>query len=241
MRLIAIDLGDADPELVADRCWQAGAAGIWERDDALRVGVEDEVLADFLAAVTDLDPAEVTEVEAVELAGQAVTVPMQGRDVELWVPPTVFGDGSHPTTTTCLELLDGLVAPGDDVLDVGCGSGALAIAAALAGGVVTAIDIDEAAVQATHDNAVRNDVALTVSSTPLADIVADFDVVIANLTAGAVSPLLGDLRRRTRPGGHLIVSGLLHDQWPDVRDELGGDVVDEREADGWLTALLHMP
>lgn len=239
MRLLAIDLTGRDAEIVADRCWQAGAAGIWEVDArTLRAGVDDDVAAAFAEALADLAPVDVTEIEAVELAGRAVRVPMAGHDVELWVPATVFGDASHPTTATCLTFLVDLVAPGDTVLDVGCGTGALSIAAALCGAHVTAIDIDDEAVTATADNAARNGVSISVAATPLADVHDTFDLVVANMTIGSLEPLLPAIRDRVRPAGTVVVSGLLADQWPTVRAALDGDVVSVRDVDGWVSAVV---
>ncbi len=241
MRLAAIDLSGRDGELVADRCWQAGAAGIWEVDDStLRAGVEDADADSFFALLADLDPIDVTEAEAIELAGRSVMVTMAGYEVELWVPATVFGDASHPTTATCLELLAQVAETGDTVLDVGCGTGALSIAAALHGATVTAIDIDVDAVTATLDNAARNGVVVNASDAPLATIVGRFDVVVANMTVGSLRPLLPDLVRRTRAGGTAIVSGLLADQWETVRAGVGGTVVQVREVDGWTSAAVRI-
>ena len=159
-----------------------------------------------------------------------------GHDVELWVPATVFGDGHHPTTATCLALLRGLVGPSVSVLDVGCGAGALGIAAALAGARVTAVDLDPLAVATTAANASRNGVALDCSALALEHVPGPFDVVVANMTSGALGPLVDDLVRCTAPGGHLVVSGLLPDQWPGVRAAIASD--DERiiELDGWVSA-----
>lgn len=242
MRLIAIDLIGHDPELVSDRCWQAGAAGLWEVDEStLRAGVEDDALASFLAATSDLGPVDVTDVEAVELAGRSSIVRAGGVDIELWVPATVFGDGHHPTTAVCLELLSRSVVAGATVLDVGCGAGALSIGAALAGGRVTAIDLDPEAVRTTADNAVRNGVSIETSPASLAEMAGPYDVVVANMTAGSLGPLVPDLVRCTRPGGTLIVSGLLEAQWPAVRDAVGGTVVDVVVADGWLSARCTVP
>lgn len=240
MRLLAIDVSGRDAELVADRCWQAGAAGLWEVDEStLRVGVDDENAIAFCGALADLTPIDVTDIEAVELAGRSVTAPMAGRDVDLWVPATVFGDASHPTTSTCLAFVDEFVSAGDSVLDVGSGTGALSIAAALRGAHVTAIDIDAEAVTTTADNAVRNGVTISVSATPLADVAGEFDVVVANMTIGSLGPLLPDIVRRVRPGGIVIVSGLLVDQWPSVQARLAGDVVAVRDVEDWVSAAVR--
>ncbi len=241
MRLLAIDLTGRDAEIVADRCWQAGAAGIWEVDEStIRAGVSDDDVAGFVEDLADLGPVDVTDVEAVELAGRAVVVAVAGQDVELWVPATVFGDASHPTTATCLELLDQIVGPGVTVLDVGCGTGALSIAASLRGAQVTAIDIDAEAVTVTADNAVRNGVVVSASTTPLPEVTGDFDVVVCNMTIGSLRPLLDALTGLTRRGGSLLLSGLLDDQWSEVRYRVGGDVVETRSVDGWTTAHLHI-
>lgn len=240
MRLIEIDLrGRGDPELVADRCWAAGAAGLWEVDAVtLRVGVDDDDAVSFLTALADVSPADVTEETAVELSGRWSTVTVAGTDVELWVPPTVFGDGHHPTTAACLALLAAVVAPGDPVLDVGCGAGALSLAAAVLGGQVTAIDVDAEAVAATAANAARNGLAVTTSAAPLEAVVGSYDVVLANMTSGALLPLVPDLVRVCAPGGTLLVSGMLEEQWPAVHESAGGQVREVRVVDGWLTAVV---
>ncbi len=239
MRLLAFDLTGRDAEIVADRCWQAGAWGIWEVDDTtMRAGVADDDLGTFIAIVGDLDPVDVTDVEAIELTGRSVVVEMAGHDIELWVPATVFGDGSHPTTATCLDLLRDLVDPGSTMLDVGCGTGALSIAGAIRGARVTAIDIDPEAVTATADNASRNGVVVSASTTPLSRVAGSFDVVACNMTVGSLGALVPDLVARIRPGGVIVVSGLLADQWEPVCTALGGDVAARRDVDGWVTAVV---
>lgn len=240
MRLIAIGLDGQDAELVADRCWQAGAVGLWEVDAAtLRAGVDDVDAATFVTALADLGPVDVTEREAVELAGRWSVVSIGGRDIDLWVPPTVFGDGHHPTTSACLDLLPSVVGSGARVLDVGCGAGALSVAAAVLGGAVTAIDVDPEALTATADNASRNGVSVLTSAVPLGGVVGPFDVVVANLTTGSLRPLVPDLRRCTAGGGSMVLSGMLEDQWPRVREAAGGQVRDVRTVEGWVTAIVQ--
>lgn len=239
MRLYEIDLTGRDAELVADRCWTAGAAGLWEVDAAtLRAGVDDDGAVTFVTALTDLRPTDVTDRHAVELAGRWSTVVVAGRELELWVPPTVFGDGHHPSTASCLELLPSVVAPGSSVLDVGCGAGALSLAAAALGGEVTAIDLDPEAVAATAANAERNDVAVATSDRQLGDRAERFAVVLANMTSGSLLPLVPDLVRVCAPGGTMLLSGMLEDQWPPVRAAAGGQVGEVVVTEGWLTAVV---
>jgi ribosomal protein L11 methylase PrmA len=241
VRLYALAVPEPDAELVADRCWQAGAAGIWESSDeggsvALRVGVEEADVARFEAAVGALGARDVTATDLVELATRTVVVDAEGGPVRLQVPPTVFGDGLHPTTASCLELLAELVGPGTTVLDVGCGSGSLSVVAARAGAVVTAIDIDPVAVAATIANAAANEVDVDATTTPLADLSGTWDVVVANISARAVLELSDDLWRVC--AGPLIVSGILAERWSEVRVRLGGTVLRVHDVDGWVTASL---
>lgn len=241
MRLYAITVPEPDAELVADRCWEAGAAGIWEstgRDGAvvLRVGVE-EVDADrFESALADLGPRDVTDTDLVELSTRTVSLEAAGSPVRIEVPPTVFGDGLHPTTSTCLALLADLVGPGTTLLDVGCGSGALSVVAARAGAAVTGIDVDPVAITATIANAAANDLDVAATSTPLSDLSGTWDVVVANISARAVLELSEDLWRVC--AGTLVVSGILAERWASVRDRLGGTVRSVDDVSGWVTASV---
>lgn len=127
-------------------------------------------------------------------------------------PGSTFGLGDHPTTVLTLRLLREAWFQGATVLDVGTGSGVLAVAAACIGApYVEAIDLSPAAVGATLDNARRNGVEgrVVASTTPLAEIDGSFDVVVANLLAPPLLELADDLARVVSPSGALAISGVL--------------------------------
>jgi len=127
-------------------------------------------------------------------------------------PGIAFGTGSHPTTALCLRWLHERVRVGVSMLDFGCGSGILAIAAAMMGAsTVWATDIDEAALAHTALNAARNRAQVRVVSS-LDDADPSFDLVVANILANPLRVLAPALARRVRPAGRLALSGLLDSQ-----------------------------
>jgi ribosomal protein L11 methyltransferase len=129
-------------------------------------------------------------------------------------PGLAFGTGTHPTTALCLEWLDGQDLADCSVVDYGCGSGILAVAAAKLGAAnVVAVDIDPQALIATRDNALRNRVAgaLTVTG-ELALAPRGADVVLANILAGPLIELAPRFAEALVPGGRLALSGLLPGQ-----------------------------
>lgn len=135
----------------------------------------------------------------------------QAINIEL-DPGMAFGTGSHPTTRLCLEWLCDAVQPGCSVLDYGCGSGILGIAAAkLGAGDVLGIDIDEKAVEAARDNAARNEATLRLqhSAVPLGDT---FDIVVANILTNPLCVLAPAIAARVAPGGRVALSGVLETQ-----------------------------
>jgi ribosomal protein L11 methyltransferase len=128
-------------------------------------------------------------------------------------PGLAFGTGSHPTTALCLQVLDSLELAGRSVIDYGCGSGILGVAALkLGAAAVTAVDIDSQALTATRDNAARNDVAarITVQDAD-ADLPRAF-CVLANILAGPLIELAPRLTAACESGGYLVLSGLLRTQ-----------------------------
>jgi ribosomal protein L11 methyltransferase len=129
-------------------------------------------------------------------------------------PGLAFGTGTHPTTALCLEWLDGRDLNGRTVVDYGCGSGILAIAALkLGAGSVRAVDSDPQALIATRDNARRNhlDQGLTASSEPGLEE-RSADVLVANILAGPLVDLAPRFARAVRAGGELALSGILLEQ-----------------------------
>lgn len=150
--------------------------------------------------------------------------PKQGETV-IWLDPGMaFGTGTHATTKMCLRLLEQCLRPGDQVIDVGCGSGILSIAAAkLEAGSVLAVDLDEVAVQKARENVSLNGVEDRVSvrnGDLLTGVSAGSDLILANLLAPIVIRLARDAHRVLHPGGRLIASGIVADQIQRVQEAL---------------------
>ena len=150
-------------------------------------------------------------------------------------PGLAFGTGTHPTTALCLEWLEGLDLSGKTVIDFGCGSGILAIAAIKLGAEkVIGIDIDPQALQASRDNAERNGVAdqleVFLPQNQPEGLIAD--VVVANILAGPLRELAPIIKGLVKPNGDLAMSGVLDTQAEDVanhyRDELHIDPIVEQ-------------
>jgi ribosomal protein L11 methyltransferase len=198
--------------------------------------------------------------------------PRDGRLVLSIEPGGAFGLGDHPTTVlslaALLETLEVIDAGGascsrgeiatatgrppairtrtgrpPSVLDVGCGSGVLAIAAArLGASPVRAIDIAPAAIEATIDNARRNGVAASIVAdhSPCAEVPGSFDVVLANILAPTLIALADDLRRLTAADGRLIVSGVLGERHDHVLAALAPMAVDRiAHREGWAAITLR--
>jgi ribosomal protein L11 methyltransferase len=162
-------------------------------------------------------------------------------------PGSAFGLGDHPTTRTAMALLAGLIR--DDavrsasVLDVGCGTGALAVLAAQLGvAEIRAIDIADAAVEATRRNMELNDVvgAIDVDTTPVAAVAGPYDIVVANILAPVLIAMADDLRRLVRPGGSLVISGILTDRHDHVLAALAPLApTASLDHDGWISIVLR--
>ena len=156
-------------------------------------------------------------------------------------PGESFGTGTHPTTRLSLGLLEAVLEDREapSVLDVGCGSGILCIAARLLGaGEILGIEVDEAAPDECAKNALLNEAAFRSSLVPLAEIEGSWDVVVANILPHILVPMASELVARVAGGGTLLLSGV------PARDEAfaerffdaagaGFRLVDERGEDGW--------
>ncbi|HEX9241845.1 MAG TPA: 50S ribosomal protein L11 methyltransferase [Anaeromyxobacter sp.] len=135
-------------------------------------------------------------------------------------PGMAFGTGTHPTTALCLAALSDLLGnrTGASVLDVGTGSGLLAIAARKLGAArVAGNDEDPVAVRVARENAEKNGTALELTEAPLEAIAGTFDVVVANILANVLVELAPALADKVAPGGVLLLSGILHPQEDEVR------------------------
>jgi ribosomal protein L11 methyltransferase len=158
-------------------------------------------------------------------------------------PGLAFGTGTHPTTALCLQILDSLPVSGRNVIDYGCGSGILGIAALKLGAAhVTAVDLDPQALLATRDNAIRNGVSANIDVQGVDDVQgADMEgllpayCVMANILAGPLIELAPKLTAACEPGGYLLLSGLLKTQAYEVKAAYacGFDMVQVVERDDW--------
>ncbi len=172
----------------------------------------------------------------------------EGRRVLVIDPASSFGTGGHATTRLCMEALDGMELRGAAVLDMGCGSGILGAAAALLGAErVTLCDIDETAVRTAEENVRR--------SSPCADMHAccgdwlqegparrcvmengPYDVICANIVADVLIAMCGGLYSLLRPGGRILLSGIIESRCEEVRNaylRAGMEIAGEEHRDGW--------
>ena len=151
-------------------------------------------------------------------------------------PGMAFGTGSHPTTRLCLEWLERTVSTDISILDYGCGSGILAIAAAKLGAKdVLGVDIDLQAVSAAKSNAALNNVSARFEDSTR-EIKGQFDIVVANILSNPLKALAPAICAHVRPGGRLALSGILTEQSDDLIEAYSPyiplSIADSR--DGWV-------
>jgi ribosomal protein L11 methyltransferase len=171
----------------------------------------------------------------------AVSPPWSARDGDLVIEPGMaFGTGEHPTTLACLGGIDRNARPGGSLLDVGCGTGVLALAASRRDMTVVGVDIDPEAIRAADENAARNGLTAAFSTRPLQAVDGPFDLVVANIFAEVLVTMATDLHRVCR--GRLMLAGILADRAQLVRDALSGFTVvrEDREGDWVYLELVPM-
>ncbi len=222
-----------------------------EQRDAARVALR----AEFHNALLDLSPIDVpdedwarrsqADLKAVRVGRIVVAPPWdvpperppsRARDTLVVIEPSMgFGTGHHATTRLCLELLQELDLAGRRVIDVGTGSGVLAIAAAkLGAAAVIALDNDPDALLNARANVARNGTAVDVRQGDLATMDAPpADVVLANLTAALLQRSANTLNRLVAAGGTLIVSGFAPDEASEVASACACEVIKERREGEW--------
>ncbi len=260
MRQLVLTVDAADVELAGDALWGLGVVAVEERpsqDGRIELWTslgEDATLPElpWPARFVEVDPtvadtwrqfAAPTWVDA-DLVVSPAWVPFvapPGVTVIRIEPGATFGMGDHPTTRLTLSAARRALRPGARVLDVGCGSGVLAIATMVLGaGSATGIDISPAAVPVTEANAAANGVEVDVSTTPLEELEGEFDLVLANILAPALVALAPDLRRVLATGGTLVVSGVLEHAHAHVIDALAPLRPAATDTlDGWAAVTLR--
>ncbi len=222
------------------------APGIWQQSIVSALFNEDVVVVEVMQSLTEATgiadipySTEMLEEQDWVRATQSQFDPIRIRD-DLWIVPSwheapnpdalnivldpglAFGTGSHPTTHLCLTWLADHIKPGCTVLDYGCGSGILAIAAKKLGAAqVIGIDIDAQAIQASQFNALQNDVAATFllpdeknasPSNKQNPMATQYDWIVANILSSALSVLAPLLASACKPGGEIALSGILREQ-----------------------------
>ena len=216
--------------------------GVWQHNRVSALfGDDQDVSAILRSAAGNIGLAQLPEYRIETLAdndwvrltqSQFEPIPISPR---LWIVPTwhtpsdpgainivldpglAFGTGSHPTTRLCLRWLDEHLQGGETVLDYGCGSGILAIAAIKLGAAsATGVDVDSQAVQASRDNAIANRVGDIQFYLPDDAPHDSYDLVVANILTNPLRMLAPLLANATRQGGHIVLSGILEEQAQEV-------------------------
>ncbi len=254
----ATDLVAGDPAWVVVKAWLAEAGDIEHSRFRLEQGLE-EIRS---LGLGEIDPPVHSWVNAedwenawkeyfkpLRTGERLVVIPswenydLQPGDLPLYLDPGMaFGTGSHATTGLCLRWLEKLVKPGHSVLDVGTGSGILAIAAARLGAErITAIDIDPVAVQVAKENVAKNEVAVDVSLNTLDQVDPDaVDLVIANIIASVIIDLLPEVAARMKAGGRFLASGIIAEKKQQVLNAMTETwmlPLEVREENGWVAIL----
>jgi len=270
---LVVTVPASEAELAADSLWALGVTGIEERggttgtaDDVVELWTSLGDDAGAVSRAAEAFPArwrwrlvelDAAVIEAWKAHARASWIERDLVVVPTWLafdpdpdatvvridPGATFGLGDHPTTVLSIRAIRAALAPGNRVLDVGCGSGVLAVTACVLGaGSARAIDVSPAAPPVTEANARVNGVddKVDVDLTPIAEIDSSFDVVVANILAPVLVDLAGDLRRVLAPDGALVVSGMLADRQDHVMAALAPlHETERRTKEGWIAVTLR--
>ena len=245
---LSVDLLDADADTPDEQAifGEPGepSPGVWQHNRVSAMFDDDQDVRAILAtAVAEVGLAKFPEYRIETLAdndwvrltqSQFEPIPISPR---LWIVPTwhtasdpnainivldpglAFGTGSHPTTRLCLRWLDQNLQGGESVLDYGCGSGILAIAALKLGAAcAVGVDVDKQAVIASQDNAVANQVSNARFYLPDGAPTEQYDLVVANILTNPLRLLAPLLANATRQGGQIVLSGILEAQAQSVME-----------------------
>ena len=170
-------------------------------------------------------PAQVSPHIAVRAPWVELEVPA-GVETIVIEPGMAFGTGLHETTQLCIKAIDKYTTQNQiqSMLDVGCGSGVLSIAASKCGvPTVRGVDNDPVCIDVSNENGAYNKVNATFDGTDIWDITEKYDLVVANIISSVLMALREDLKNAVKPGGHLVLSGILTEEKQDVLDAFLSD------------------
>lgn len=212
--IASIDVSINDAEIVTARLWDEGSNGVAEvaSDHGVRLiagfGSETDATQalanlDLIGSIAPVDPSswEPPPSRSLAVGGHSIVIDAEHS----------FGHGDHPTTRLCLDLLAGQVHAADNVLDIGTGSGVLAVAASKLGArAATGIDIDSTVITTARANNTRNKTSATFAATPIAEVDGTYSLVVANLLLANLTPIGSQIARVA--SDRVILSGFLTEQ-----------------------------